>query len=347
MKSVYGNSYLNIAANAATGCEDGIFSASTLPQSFPAYTIPPHPNLRIRQHPFFQHTDYGSNYGISKNAPVLLRRGWVLQERLLSPRVVYYDTEELKWGCNATMDCQCGGIVSVYGFKLDHFASVTRGESPLPYAWMRIAEKYSEMQLTFDEDRSVALIGLVDQAMKFGGGGRYLAGLWEKHFAHQICWEVLNIHRKPGTYIAPSWSWLSVFGTIWYTNGMDYWQDSSIDVEVSEVECTYEDGKYNTGRVMDGSIRLNGRIAHMEAELCDAGSINQPPTYQLKHHGTGFELGEVEMDFVVEEEIAKNILKLSVLYWGDMDADQSTFLVLKPVPGREGVFQRHGIFDFG
>jgi hypothetical protein len=37
----------------------------------------------------------------------LLRRGWIFQERLLSPRMVYIGPDELIWECSDTSQCQC------------------------------------------------------------------------------------------------------------------------------------------------------------------------------------------------------------------------------------------------
>ncbi|CCF35758.1 HET domain-containing protein [Colletotrichum higginsianum] len=346
MKFVYGKSYINIAVSHATDSSADLFTSSDLPQRYPAYAVPDNHGVFVRQQPYQTHNEFGSNYGSDSRFP-LLRRGWVLQERLLSPRVVYFDAEERKWECNTAADCQCGGIVSVWNFKIDHCRSVLRGETPLSIEWMRIAERYSELELTYDSDRVVALAGIAAQASRIGRGGRYLAGVWEEDLAHQLCWEILDTHRKPDQYVAPSWSWLSVFGSVGYFNRMDYHKCSQIDVEITEVECATAEEADETGPVVGGFLKLNGRCAHMRAELLDPGSRDVPPKFELTHKATGEKMGDgewVEMDFVMSEDDARKISEVVVLYWGDMCDDRNNFLVLKAVTGQARTFERLGIF---
>jgi hypothetical protein len=41
----------------------------------------------------------------------LLELGWVLQERLLSARVVHFTTNELMWECREAITCECSGQI--------------------------------------------------------------------------------------------------------------------------------------------------------------------------------------------------------------------------------------------
>ncbi|KAI1779166.1 heterokaryon incompatibility protein-domain-containing protein [Hypoxylon cercidicola] len=347
MRTIYGNSYLNIAGCHALDSDGGLFSSSTLLQRFPTHPVPGNAGIYIRNQPHMTHTDYGSNYSES-NSQELLSRGWVFQERVLSPRVVYYDLEELKWECNVAIDCQCGGMVVLSNFKLDYMAGLEdrRGLRALPFAWMRITERYSHLRLTYDTDRVVALAGIADQALKSGYGGRYLAGVWEHSLAHQLCWEITDVHRKPETYLAPSWSWLSVFGPVHYvhySNAMDYSRNASnIAVDITEVKCSTASDQ--TGPVTGGYLKLNGRWIQLLAKLGNVGSETKPPSYRLLHAETGIELGDLfKADYVMSEDRAKAVQSVFLLFWGDIYQDRSTFLVLKQLPGDERTFERLGI----
>ncbi|KAI1768517.1 heterokaryon incompatibility protein-domain-containing protein [Hypoxylon sp. FL1150] len=356
MRTVYGHSYLNIAACHALDSNGGLFSSSPLPQLFPALPVPGSTGVYIRNQPHMTHADYGSNYW-SDSQP-LLGRGWVLQERLLSPRVVYYDGEELKWECGAAKDCQCGGMVVISNFKSDYTAALLEqggSPAPLPFAWMRIAERYSHLRLTYDADRAVALAGIAGQALKSGRGGRYLAGVWERGLAHQLCWEISDTHRKPRPeegvpYLAPSWSWLSVFGRVHYSNRMDFDMDASaIAVDITEAECTAAAQTDQTGVVTGGFLKVNGRGVELLARIdgADLGSKTKPPGYRLAHAETGVELGGMfRADYVMSEARARAVRNVFVLFWGVMFPDQSTFLVLRQVPGDERRFERLGIWWF-
>ncbi|KAI0481908.1 heterokaryon incompatibility protein-domain-containing protein [Xylaria cf. heliscus] len=350
MKSVYGSSYLNIAAIQAKDSYGGLFMSSNLGTEYPTYNVPEEPEILIRPQPHLTHRHFGSNYYSMSDSP-LMPRGWVLQERILSPRVVYYDADEIKWECEAAIDCQCGGMVVIANFKLDYHASLKRNGNPLPYQWMRISEKYSSLKFTYDSDRLVALSGLAEQGVQSGKGGKYLAGLWERSLEHQLCWEIVNIHRRPEKYLAPSWSWLSVFGTVRYSNRMDFSSEcSSIDVKITEVSCTSIEGAVPTTSTSPivGFLRLKGRGLKMRAELADAGTQSRPPVYCLRSEGgdkSGLNMW-VRSDYAMTQEDARAITEVFLLFWGNMWPNQSTFLVLKSASANSHNFERLGIVWF-
>ncbi|KAJ3578590.1 hypothetical protein NPX13_g1974 [Xylaria arbuscula] len=343
MKSVYGNSYLNIAATQAEDSYGGMFFSSSLGIEYPAEKVPRNPNIQIRPQPHFTHAHFGSNYNYNPpNAP-LMQRGWVLQERILSPRVIHFDADEIKWECQAMADCQCGGMVAIANFKRDYHACLKPNGTPLSYEWMRITEKYSSLNFTFDTDRLVALSGLAEQGVQSGRGGNYLAGLWETKFAHQLCWQIVNTHRRPDICLAPSWSWLSVFGRVQYMNRMDFTSTcSTIDVQIQEVSCLSKEGDIATTITSPviGSIRLSGRGVTMRAELKNPGTRTTPPVFCLRSEGLEI---WIRADYVMNKEEADAITEAFLLFWGCMWPKQNTFFVLKPVPTESQKFERLGI----
>ncbi|RYC65873.1 hypothetical protein CHU98_g271 [Xylaria longipes] len=347
MQSVYGSSYLNIAATQAVDSDGGLFMSTNLGAEYPAYKVPEEPEIQIRPQPHMTHRQFGSNYYDTSDS-ALLPRGWVLQERILPPRVVYYDANELKWECEAAVDCQCGGMVVIANFKLEYYKSLKRDGIPFPYQWMRITEKYSCMELTYDSDRLVALSGLAEQGVQSGRGGKYLAGLWERNLAHQLCWEIFNTHRRPDKYLAPSWSWLSVFGAVWYPNRMDFGSAASnIDVKITEVSCTSTEGAIATPSTTPimGFLRLKGRGLKMRAELADAGTQSRPPVYSLRREGDDKkELNiQIRADYIMTREDASAITEMFLLFWGNIWPNQHTFLVLKSSSADSYRFERLGI----
>lgn len=346
MGSIYGRSYLNIAASCASESDESLFSSSDFPGQYPVHSVPGTDGVYVRQQPFWTHNDFGSNYAINEDSPVLLQRGWVLQERLLAPRVVYYDTEELKWECTKAVDCQCGAIVTLTTFKPAYYKSLESADIPLPFQWMRIVERYSELTLTFDEDRLVALAGIASQAGASGLGGRYLAGSWEQDLAHQLCWTILDTHRRPKMFMVPRWSWLSVFGNVMYVNRMDYEKTASlIDVDIIEADWNYPDSKDLVAGMQRGFLRLNGRGVEMCAALLDFGSETEPPTYSLKHKSTGETLeGGFPMDYIMPANFAKGITEAFILFWGDIWCSEHAFMILRKVPGKDKAYERIGIF---
>ncbi|KAI0533028.1 HET domain-containing protein [Xylaria digitata] len=342
MKSVYGNSYLNIAATEALDSYGGLFMSGSLDTKYPAQRVPRDSKIQIRPQPDRTHAGFGSNYYHTAGHP-LMQRGWVLQERVLSPRVVYYDADELKWECQADTDCQCGGMVVLSNFKLDYYRSLKHDGAPLPYEWMRISEKYSCLKFTYDSDRAVALAGLAEQGVQSGKGGKYLAGLWERNLAHQLCWQVSNIHLRPDPYIAPSWSWLSVFGRVHYSNRMDFTSVClSVDIKITEASCTSKEGDIPTisGSIV-GFLRLKGRGLKMRAEVADYGTQSSPPVYCLRREGDepGF---LVRADYTMSREDADAVKEIFLLFLGSLWPNENGFLILKSVSGDGPKFERLG-----
>ena len=126
MADVYQNSYITLAATSARSGASGCFHNSS--------------NSRY-QHSLYEEsqalalidnlTDYiDENSKISKvisvreklshwqnsvgvsdaHLPSLLTRGWVFQERILSPRILHFCEKEMAWECKSETLCECGGI---------------------------------------------------------------------------------------------------------------------------------------------------------------------------------------------------------------------------------------------
>ncbi|XXG99366.1 hypothetical protein Hte_005703 [Hypoxylon texense] len=343
--------HFDLWQDLATGCHargssGDLFSSSSLTARFPTHSVPGSVAKYIRQQPHWTHLDYGSSYTGHNNQQVLLSRGWVLQERILSPRIVYYDADELKWECNTTTDCQCGGMNVISNFKVDYMASLegSRGPGSLHVRWMLLVQRYSRLGLTYDTDRVVALAGMADQAFKSGYGGRYLAGLWEDNFAYQLCWWIHDTHRKVETYLAPSWSWLSVSGAVNFIHYDSRYDTTSFAVEIVEVECTTLNSQ--TGAITAGFLKINGKWIRLLASICNFGSETKPPTYRLKHAETGIEYSvSFEADYVMSAEQATAVQNVFVLFWGVFEGGRYMFILLKQLSGDEEKFERLGIWS--
>lgn len=114
MSSVYGNSLWNIAALGLDGA-DTCFAQRNPLQVFPCNITPQKEGNSIYAGP---ETD--------KDMP-LLRRGRVMQERLLPPRVIYTGAKQLFWECCSGTASE--GIPSLTGKELaepKHASSLAR-----------------------------------------------------------------------------------------------------------------------------------------------------------------------------------------------------------------------------
>lgn len=148
MAAVYGNSLLTLFASGVTDADT--FSSTSNPvENSPCAIIPP-PDAEIWQQGIpgstkrsfhiisaglEEHIDKALFYPVSRMP--LLSRGWVLQERLLSPRVVYLGGKELLWECIhhvASERCPLGTVMS------------TAQETTVKFAYQELRNQISGME---------------------------------------------------------------------------------------------------------------------------------------------------------------------------------------------------------
>lgn len=215
MSSIYGNSSCNIAAMGDGGV-DACFVQRNPLELFPC---------RITQQKGMNAT-YAFQEIVHKDIP-LLSRGWVLQERLLSPRVIYYGMKELYWECRSQTASEAfpsltrEGHLSTYWWSDFLFGYVDRicctksdfeslcgheavdseidemstgvsdgtGYPKLTFArsWLKIVADYGGMKLTYESDRLIALAG-VAKTIEQSRGFTYVAGTWKELWPIDLLW---------------------------------------------------------------------------------------------------------------------------------------------------------------
>lgn len=271
MHEVYRKSYCNLSATAAASDSDQGIHAARAKDIMWEDEI----NLNIdglrdthfgllsmikAQHGFNEYPNFRAESRIrrckvrdlsfwSKNiedAP-LNQRAWVLQERLLAPRILHFCKDQIAWEC-CELEAAESFPYGVWGFELDlekRLKQKHRLKAHMPEAdevpkalgavgtgtfeahefWKGIVERYSITQLTKHKDRLVALAGIA-QSLKCRIGGGYVAGLWEKYLASQLLWHVPSVFEndlatypskrptyEPGDIRAPTFSWASVYAS--------------------------------------------------------------------------------------------------------------------------------------
>jgi hypothetical protein len=163
-------------------------------------------------------------------------RGWILQERILAPRVIHFGPNQILWECRelaATEVYPSGipqsGALTDYNLKAK-IPQITEANKPFAATtimrwWGKIVDKYSNMNLTQPDDKLPALSGIAKEMERLlirtspnSGGVRYLAGLWDINFLEQLLWRSYRGGTRPAKYRAPSWSWASVDGNVSYDN---------------------------------------------------------------------------------------------------------------------------------
>jgi hypothetical protein len=234
MAGIYENAILTIAASMSVNGSGGLY-AENQPNYLSAN------GLCIQE----QGTKFPTRPSISLKAWPLLKRGWVFQERKLSRRMIHFGAEEVVWECKSDVARESGGYCSR--------RLLTTGADSLSARWKNYVRVYSELQLTFEKDKLIALSGIAKRTAKLFPDDRYIAGLWERTLLSDLAWHNSRYPAaRPSTFCAPTWSWASIKSAVDWT-GYDLVVVKG--VEVVDVSCptTYtgnicsEDNDENSG----------------------------------------------------------------------------------------------------
>ncbi|KAH8807418.1 heterokaryon incompatibility protein-domain-containing protein [Xylogone sp. PMI_703] len=240
MQHVYGNSFCNIAATSSFDSRGGCFRNRDPAIIRPIPVLWENPADDDETNRAYL-TDINLWWNRFKKMP-LNQRAWVVQERLLSPRVLHFDQDQLAWECNDLTACErfpygTGDLIKEVKMRSplkDLFRQgLEAGYTGLGIhdVWRPIVRNYSSTKLTRDSDKLVAIYG-VAMKIKEIFDCQYAAGLFSRDMESQLTWHVLNHNTtcRPKEQVAPSWSWAAVVGEV---DPLPQWE--SLDIFKNEL----------------------------------------------------------------------------------------------------------------
>lgn len=214
MAAIYQHSYVTIAAAITAQPSDGFFTKEGDKKHL-AYRTPGNVTYEGREYPVYCRIELDHR----SNELPLYERGWVYQERLLSPRIIHFVGEELVWECREAQDCECGSSEAKTTFNRSILPAIESGEmdDKAHALWRTLVSSYSELNLTYESDALPALSGLASAFSRLTGGTRYAAGNWcTSNLLPDLLWYRIHVRpQPPGADVAvkpwraPSWSWVS------------------------------------------------------------------------------------------------------------------------------------------
>ncbi|CRK48872.1 hypothetical protein BN1723_008230 [Verticillium longisporum] len=229
MATIYESALVTISADAASCSTDGFLAASTrqtkphaeVPYSFTGATghsvegvvcvrergklgllLPYHGLAGVRSQ---KETEY--SWADEPEAPrsILSTRGWVFQERILSPRTLHFSEFEM---APYVYESLLKGLL-VNDDDQEYFRDLWRVE---------VVQEYSRLALTFPQDRLIALAGLATAVGRLRPEDQYVAGLWRSSLGEDLLWAVqpIKASARLSSRPAASWSWGSITGAVAY-----------------------------------------------------------------------------------------------------------------------------------
>ncbi|KAF2994080.1 hypothetical protein E8E14_001635 [Neopestalotiopsis sp. 37M] len=253
--SYYRNALVTLSAVSALTCHEGFLG----PRPKTTYSIAD-PTILIgnetgKAHRYLVHLPkpyYTAEITHSK----LQRRGWVVQERLFSTRMIHFGRRFVSWECSRQQapewdpeghdeDSQEGADDSSLKYKIQSWLARSR-EEQLIDGWTSFIEYYTAAQLTYHSDRLVAVSSLVKTLEEaYESKPRYLAGLWEESLPLSLAWSSSGRPETGrdtnGVQQFPSWSWAS-HGRI------DFDASRGSAIRIAQLERALSDG--------NGPVRL-------------------------------------------------------------------------------------------
>lgn len=154
-------------------------------------------------------------YNATTKGP-LNSRGWVAQERALSPAILHFTPKQMWWECkNHTTSESLPYIDRPWGLDRSYEGCELRSLSAessireVYTSWTGFVSFYAGTDLTHESDRLPALAGI---SRAFGAltKDNLVAGFWEENLIQSLAWKVNPADRAKeiaSTQLAPSWSW--------------------------------------------------------------------------------------------------------------------------------------------
>lgn len=105
MQDVYKNSFLNISAHGAGDDEEGLFFNRD-PRRVDFSVIDFRVQSPIQPEYFILDDEVYNGWEEGFKEGPVVRRGWIIQERLLAPRVLHFGRRQLFWECNSAGGCE-------------------------------------------------------------------------------------------------------------------------------------------------------------------------------------------------------------------------------------------------
>ena len=297
MCDVYSHSWVNLAATSSRNCHGGLFRSS--PLAFPCLIraswsgIPSGSYLCLDETAWKRRID---------RAP-LNKRGWVLQERLLSPRIVHFAYDQIWWSCVElphASESFPGGTSTGFWPSVPSLVDLLQAErdgadpdndrAPWTDQWAAIVQAYTRTELTYGSDKLVALAGIAEAVSRIVGipGTDYLAGLWAQDIVVDLLWRMANSGcRRAAEYRAPSWTWASTDGEI-YMHSSDIREQNRRHTCARVVEHSTSPIAAAFGPVVGGQLKMSGPLIKLSRSDVDTSNSDEAHLQSISLDGQVF-----------------------------------------------------------
>jgi hypothetical protein len=230
--------------------------------------------------------------------PPLWQRAWVVQERLLSTRLLQFSDVQMSWKCRSekaservpegstkyingnnedgTLKPLLLGLTEFTPYSIEGNednqiekrtlvdpAGGTATESKDLYdAWYDLVMLYGKCDLTISSDIFPAISGIA-KSISRASGDEFVAGLWKRDMHRGLLWTAPDStasRRDLRQHRAPSWSWASLPATCsFYVRQIMQEEVDTSCMEIEETDVLIE-GTNPFGIVSSGKLKIKGLL---------------------------------------------------------------------------------------
>ncbi|KAI0966380.1 HET-domain-containing protein [Xylaria arbuscula] len=229
MSAIYQNSVVTIAAATSSSVQDSFlrnqsvsntkYSACDIPMTLDAEGSgdPDEPSISVVPVHAHRTNDFPLN-----------KRGWAFQEALLPPRLLVFGDLEPFIRCRTknvirkSLSCieySLSTLVprrmidSLVSSQYQEMLSTDHKDDTLDFIWREIVEQYTLRELSFPEDRQLAISGVIDFLSEIFSDECYF-GIWKSCPIVCLLWKTEPLEVRSTIAHVPTWSWMSVTGPV-------------------------------------------------------------------------------------------------------------------------------------
>lgn len=202
----------------------------------------------------------------------IFQRGWAMQERMLSPRILHFGKTQLHWECTELQACEThpyGLLERMYypsPWSCEFLPSMVLG------GWAAAVKQFSSMRLSKPEDKLPAIAGIAKTICETHKQ-QYVAGFLKASLPAALCWHSGRSHRshegrnvfsrhedrlvsRHQPYRAPSWSWAAWDGPLFFSH-LELGEDLCT---ISHMECTLKVPTNPYGQISHATLTLDAIV---------------------------------------------------------------------------------------
>ncbi|KAK4463926.1 heterokaryon incompatibility protein-domain-containing protein [Cladorrhinum samala] len=299
MHEIYLNTTLNISAVEGQVSKGLVFDRNMFSTNPCRKTV----KVADRDPPEVELLAYNYNYVVETYEGPLNNRGWVFQERALSPRIAHFTKNQVFWECLTTEGSEVlpqgiGKLRELHRYTMGSGMSTSWSIDKLRSRWEAVVGVYSLTSVTFVEDRLLAVSALAKQFCIAMGRkpADYLAGIWRNDLPLSLLW--LQHDRNLGGESAreaphaPSWSWASITAPVACVR---FFSSKSPTPAVLNIEISRLSPNY-FGGVESCRLRLRGRLCKFRWLIRnESGWLYVSDNCQLEQDDTLIKEGSIDV----------------------------------------------------